>query len=129
MYFWAEQLEAEEKAASVRRSRSVNSSAYDATRSVSTRAREQIDGERGKPMFTGVFAAGHVLEPGVGVARRRAYQGGAYRVTSRQSRRDASHAPRAAQVQSIQMHELRVAPVGHDSWLEQSCRLGPSRAG
>ena len=40
-------------------------------RSVAPRSREQIDGERGEPVLTGVISAGHVFERGLGMTSGR----------------------------------------------------------
>src|ERR1051325_6100719 len=79
--------------------------------------RKQNHGECGEPVFTCVVATGDVSERGGGV-----FLGGdgkdlARRVTLRQSVRDASHAPRATEIQTIKMNELRVRTVGNDRGL------------
>ena len=89
--------------------------------------REQVDGERGQPVLARVVAAGDVPQRRLGVAGRRRGQRRPGRVVGRQGRRDAPHAPGPAQVQPVEVDELRVGAVRHRGRREQRLRLAPGR--
>src|SRR5689334_8423425 len=81
--------------------------------------RQEKDGERGEPVFTGVVAAGDVGKSGGCVFVGGGRQDLPDRIACRKRGRDASHAPRAAEIQTIEMHELRIAAIRNDRGLQQ----------
>ena len=74
---------------------------------------EEINGERGEPVLARVVAAGDVREGRLGVAPGRGPS-----TATRPGRRSAAprrspHAPGPAQVEAVEVDELRVGPVRH----------------
>ena len=55
----------------------------------------------------------------VDLCYRRTRENLARRIVHRQSSGDVSHAPRAAKIQSIEMHEFRIGSIGNDGRLQE----------
>ena len=68
-------------------------------------------------MFTGVIAAGNVGQGGGSVFVCRIGKDFPRRILRRQRGGDAAHAPRAAEIQTVKMHELRICSVRDDGRL------------
>src|SRR5437870_13086131 len=70
-------------------------------------------------MLAFVVAAGDEWKRSVRMGRRRTREDSSCRIAHRQSRSDAPHAPRAAEIQSIEMHEFRIGSIGNDCRLQE----------
>ena len=64
-------------------------------------------------MFAFVIAAGDIGKRGLGMGGRRARQDFACGIGLRQRYGDAAHAPGAAEIQAIEMHQFWIGTVGH----------------
>jgi hypothetical protein len=73
--------------------------------------RQQEHRERGEPVLTGVITTRNVRESSSSVFVRRRRENFSRRITRRQTSRDTSHTPRAAQIQTIEMHELGICSI------------------
>ena len=74
-------------------------------------------------MLACVVATGHVIEGRRGMAGSRSCKSGAGRVVAGEGAGDTHHAPRAAEVEPVQMNELRVGSIRDDRGCEESVRL------
>ena len=82
------------------------------------RSCKEVNRKRSQPVFAFIVAAGDVGERGLGVGRRRSRQNSSRWIVLRQSGGDAAHAPGAAEIQAIEMHEFWIGAISHDRWLQ-----------
>jgi len=86
------------------------------------RRREEVDGERRQPVFTGVVAAGDVAERRFRVTACRLGENLSGVVVLGKRRRDAAHAPGPAQVEAVEVNELWIGAVRHFGRFQKAFR-------